>query len=135
MRARFWEHWDFEAALPFVLIALLLWPTGLVELFYDIHGIAGLVGVLPFALGIMVLSLPMFLTRAFDRPRGDRLAYFVVNEVCLFVLVLPLLLVQCLGPRREFSPDLESQRRSTRGIPAVGDGADPRAPLGQPTGG
>jgi NADH:ubiquinone oxidoreductase subunit 6 (subunit J) len=102
---------DLEAAFPFQLLALLLWPTGILELMRDRGD--GLLGVLLFTGAVLLLFQPMVLVRTFDRSgRTQRWAYLLANELYVLITLLLLFSLQTLGPRRTFSPDVEALRRS-----------------------
>ena len=102
---------DLEAALPFQFFALLIWPSGLLELMRDLGD--GTQGVLLFTGGMMLLAQPMLLIRTL---RGDtwrhKGANLLANELYLLTTLLLVFSLQTLGPRRTFSPELEARRRS-----------------------
>ena len=72
---------DYEAVLPFTILALLLWPARLVR---SVRGVV--------IVGLIVISIGqcMILTRTFSRERG-KLQYFIANETLLFMSVFAVL--------------------------------------------
>jgi len=72
---------DYEAVLPFPFLALLLWPANLSRT------TKGLVIV---AFAVILIGQFMILTRTFSTS-GNRVKYFVVNELALVVSVFAVL--------------------------------------------
>ena len=119
---------DLEAAFPFQLLALFLWPTGVMELLRDVG--VGLGAVLFHTGAVLLLAQPMVLVRTFDRSgRVQRWAYFLAQELYLLSTLLLIFSLQTLGPRRAFDPDMEAQRRSRQQaslhLPRVGTAQRP----------
>lgn len=72
---------DYEAVLPFPVLALLLWPANLVETTR---------GLFIVAVAIIALGQFMVLTRTFSQTNRT-IAYFVANELLLVISVVAIL--------------------------------------------
>ena len=76
---------DFEAAIPFQVLAFVLWPSGVVR---------GWKGVLFFGGAVVLLAQFMILTRTFNQGRGERLRYLLVNELYYLVTIGFIIVIQ-----------------------------------------
>lgn len=76
---------DFEAILPFQIIALLLWPLGLIQT-WNAVALSGLC--------IVLLAQPMILTRTFDNPKKDRWRCFRRTELYCLRTIFIILITQ-----------------------------------------
>ena len=76
---------DFEAIIPFQVLAILIWPAGLVN---------GWKSAVLFTVVTLVIAQFMIMTRAFSRDRENKVRYFVANNIYALATIAGVYVLQ-----------------------------------------